>query len=254
MEADAHLSKAHALSTQSTAKHLFSRGSGAGDKPSPTHTPPFHESPPPVAVAGGLIPLVSPHGVAWPWQLSGGKQRRGDQRGGGAPHPLGCWSRAAAGFERMELCDIPFAIARCDGLTLVVTCLSGIDAVGQKRAPRGRRPEVVETGGGRCLGGTQVFGDGPTTAVLFDQQPIDAPHAVRFPRRTQHVGRSAVALGQIAVSSTPLRPGEQCSWSSRLPGGRGAQRMRQKAHGRVECGALLDQAPLLGIMARQPVR
>jgi hypothetical protein len=105
----------------------------------------FHEWPQQVAVGGGLIQRVGPHGVALPWHLGWFKHLGGDHRGGVAPRPRGFWARAAAGLERLAWCAIPCAIARCDGLTRVVTCLSGLDAVGQARSDRGRRPDVVGT-------------------------------------------------------------------------------------------------------------
>jgi hypothetical protein len=126
----------------------------------------------------------------------------------------------------------------------------------------------------------QVCGHVPTPAVLFDHHPIEAPHDVRFPRLNQHVGGSAGACGQIAVAITPLRPGDQFPAAgflqastaralehlgARILGdhplhlgqpcalGGVATRILQKDHGRVACGERLDQEPLMGIMARQPV-
>jgi hypothetical protein len=89
-----------------------------------------------------------------------------------------------------------------------------------------------------------------------------------------------VACGQIAVSITPIRPGAQCPAAgflqasaarAREPLGaliRGAhplpvgppftlggvaKRILQKDHVGGEWGERLDQEPLMGIMARQPV-
>jgi hypothetical protein len=106
--------------------------------------PTCNESPQQVAAGGGLIQLVGQCSVALQLHLSFVKQLGRDDRGGIAPHPLGWRSIAAAGFKRVELCDIPFAIARRGGLTIIVTGLSGINAVGQERADRGRMPDVVK--------------------------------------------------------------------------------------------------------------
>jgi hypothetical protein len=59
------------------------------------------------------------------------------------------------------------------------------------------------------MGRLQVLGDVPTTAGLFDPHPIEAPPAVCFPRLTHHLGWRAVAFGQLAVSITPIRPGDK---------------------------------------------
>jgi hypothetical protein len=239
------------------------------------------EAAPPGAAGGGLRQRVGQDGVAWPWHLRVVKQRGGEKRGGGAPHPRGCWSIPAAGFARVALGDIACARARRAGLTIVVTGLSGRDAGGQERAARGWRPDLGETCGRRRMRLVQGCGHVPTTAGRVDPQPIEAPHDVRCPRLTQHWGGRAVAFGPRAVPVTAVSPGEEVTAAGfrqapttralehlgalirgdhPLPLGqplalRGvATGLRQTAHGRVEVGERRAPEPLMGIMARQPVR
>lgn len=90
-----------------------------------------------------------------------------------------------------------------------------------------------------------------------------------------------MAVGRIAVSITPLRPGDTFTAAGSLQAsaaralehlgafilghhplplgqplalGGVTKRILQKDHVRVEFGERLDQEPLMGIIARQPVR
>jgi hypothetical protein len=78
----------------------------------------------------------------------------------------------------------------------MITRLSGLDAGGPEGSDRGRMPDWVAAGGGRRGGRIPGCGHGPTTEVLCDQQPREAPHDGRFPRRHHHLGGEPGRVGR----------------------------------------------------------
>jgi hypothetical protein len=176
----------------------------------PPTRPPGRGSPQPGAAGGGLRQPVGRHSVAPPRPLRAVTRPGGDRRGGLAPHPLGWRPVAAAGCERVEVCDPPGAMARRGGLAGVVTGLAGPDAGGQERSGRGRMPDVVAAWGGRRPGRMQGWGPVPTPAARFDQQPIEAPHHVGCPRLDHSLGGTAATCREIAGPVAARRPRAIC--------------------------------------------
>ena len=107
------------------------------------------------------------------------------------------------------------------------------------------------------------------------------PHDCCFSGLDDHLGWRAGTFGQLAVPIAPICPGDQFTAAGLLQASPAraledlgtlllgdhalhldqqfalravAKRILQKDHLRVELGELLDQEPLMGIIARQPVR
>jgi hypothetical protein len=212
------------------------------------------------------------------WGL--GKHLGGDHGWGLTPDPLGVRAVATPGGERTQLGFVLLPILWHAWLTIVVAGMPCIDLVRQDGANGRGLPDLVLARRGREVGLVQACGDLPTTEGLFDSQAREVADHLRFLQVNHDLGQTAVAFGQIVVPIAPGGPREQCAppgflqaaparafknlgalifghpplhLGQQLALRRVAKGGLQKNQFDMELLELLDEEPLMGIIAGEPI-
>jgi hypothetical protein len=126
-----------------------------------------------------------------------------------APDPSALRAIAAPGLEIVQSVLLLLTILGEHGLPIIVTCLTGIDAISQDIADCRGLPDRVLARGRRCFGGVQAFGDLTATQLFFHQGAIDVPNDGCFDGVDHHLRRAAVTFRQIVVAVTRVRPRDE---------------------------------------------
>ena len=209
------------------------------------------------------------------------KQLQRDDGRSFAEHPFALGTVTAPSLEITQLALVGFAILRDHRLPIVITRLPGVDAVGQNVAHRRRLPDLILARGRGRPGLIESFGDLPARELFFNQRAVNATYDLRLLRLDHHLRCAAVMLWQIAIAITAVSPGNElaapCFFQSATTRafdnlgafvlgdhplhlrqqdalGRITEWVLEKDQPRVELAELLDEEPLMAILASQSVR